>query len=174
MAHVFVFVEGRKVWMDLFLSDLSKRLYHYKLNNGMLGYIMPNAREIKLLDISVPEGCIPQLMGDLHPIALNTSFLRGKARLLSKVLRFLGKLKPVEKELYPLKWKSNNRILNQIKRRLAIFLFKRGIGIWEEIPYQTSGQVRHRWINIIPIGYGDDPKHSDSGLPMLPVGGELI
>jgi hypothetical protein len=168
MAHVFVVIEGRELWVNLFLEDLLKRRYSYPMMNGMTGYIEPNPREIRLFDITIPEASVPQLMSDLAPFSKNTSLLRGKAYFLRKLVLMFGKLKPVDEELYPFEWKS------KIGKKLAMFLFKKGIGIWKEIPYKSTYEVRHKWLNIIPIGYGEDHKEPNTGLVCSPKGGELI
>ena len=97
MAHVFGFAEARKTWLDVFLDDLSERRYPYTMNTGQVGWIQPNVREIKLLDVSVPEECIPQLMSDLSPFASpNMSLASGskaKAMQLAKGLRIAGGFK---------------------------------------------------------------------------------
>ena len=56
--------------MDVFLKDLNERTYHYRMNNGMEGWIHANPREVKLFDISIPEQCVPSLLNDLAPFVM--------------------------------------------------------------------------------------------------------
>lgn len=168
MAHVFVLAEGRELWMDLFLSDLLKRRYPYKMNNGMLGYIQPNPREVKLFDISVPEQCIPSLMSDLASgYANNDTKLRGVAHRISGTIRELAGLHSIN-TLPPIIeltfWKKVKKLVLMV------------LGRWEEerIDYQPTHEVRCKWLNIIPMGWKEDHKNPEDTRAMLPYGSELL
>ena len=67
MAHTIVVVEGPKTWYDLFLYDLENRQYTYKATHGRIGIIGPMVREIHMLDITVPEQNLEDLLADLAP-----------------------------------------------------------------------------------------------------------
>ena len=58
MAHVFVLVEARDTWMDIFIGDLLKRRYPYTMQNGQVAFMQPNPREVKLFDISVSPSAL--------------------------------------------------------------------------------------------------------------------
>lgn len=106
MAHVPILVEARKIWMDLFIKDLTERTYPYKTKSGQMGFGQVNVREIKLLDISIAEESIPYLMADLAPFAVSNphmapSPLKSKAWLLAKAIRVLTGLKPLSYDYEP-------------------------------------------------------------------------
>jgi len=217
MAHVFVFVEGRQVWFDLFLNDLNKRRYEYSRVDGGTGFIQPNAREIHLMDITLPKGSIPQLMSDLSPLAyraINTeSSQKDAAEKLAKGLRVAGGFRAIYPELdepvlvrdIPLIEPSLLKIVKKLEKIFILgwFVKRKRKKLWvlwkdikvSEVPYigryldmafrflredkpieeyKSSGEVRHKWINVMPIGIKDDWHHLESELKGLPEGGELI
>jgi len=94
MAHLFVIVEGREVWMKKFLSDLTNRRYPMKTKRGIV-HFEPNVREVKLLDISVPEDSLPYLLRDLAPFIDSNSPIKRKVKWLARLLRLLFGVKPV-------------------------------------------------------------------------------
>jgi len=110
MAHVFVLVEARELWMDCFLNDLLKRRYSYPTIRGGEGWVQPNPREIKLFDISVPEACVPSLMSDLAPFARERSTQsskKNKANMLAKTIQSMSGMKPIyPDEASPILWKD--------------------------------------------------------------------
>lgn len=174
MAHVFAFVEGRKTWFDLFLNDLNKRRYEYSCIDGNRRFIQPNAREIHLMNISVPKDAVPQLLSDLSPFAyraVNTvSEQKDAAAKLAKALRVMGGFRAIYPEFdKPTKWVKVpfvGKYLDKVAR------FFREDKPFEE--YKPSGELRHKWINVIPIGIKDDWCHPESEVKGLPKGGELI
>lgn len=89
MAHVFVGVEARKIWMDRFRTDLERRRYPYESIKGGTSFVQPNVREVKLFDITLPEDCMPYLMQDLQPVMLPAS---GKKKLILKIVRLFTRL----------------------------------------------------------------------------------
>ena len=166
MAHVFLLVEGRELWMDIFLNDLLKKRYFYKRGDGQSGYIQPNPREIKIFDVSLNEQCIPALMNDLTPFANNTTKLRGKAHILSETLRNVAGLHSIY-DLPPFPDKKTalkNRILELFRLKKA--------EVKDE--YKPTFDVRKRWVNIIPVGWAEDKKVGSAERPLYPVGGELV
>ena len=170
MAHVFILAEGREAWMKLFLKDLGERRYEYKMNNGNSGYVQPNAREIKLFDISIPESSISSLMADLSPFAENTSKQRGKAHLFANLLRESGNLRSIY-DIGGIPRKSRfRRFLDLGLETLHLKEPEK----FEEFPRTYA--LRKRWVNIIPIGWHEDrrsPSDKD-GYPHLPHGSELL
>lgn len=150
MAHVLVFAEGRETWYNLFVNDLTERRYMHKMANGGLAAIQPNVREVHLLDISVPEQCIPSLMADLSPYAKDTSRFRGLANLFANLLRKTFRLHSIY-DTYPFcnePW--HIRIKNYV---LESFRLKPKPKVLE---YKPTFEVRHKWVNIIPVGWFED------------------
>ena len=217
MVHVFVFVEGRKTWFDLFLSDLNKRRYEYRTINGGTSFIQPNSREIHLMDISIPKDAVPQLLSDLAPFAYRmddtVSDQKDKAEMLAKGIRVAGGFKPIYPEFdKPVFVKdiiviepNVLKLVKRIERILVLGWFvkrkrKKLWALWKdrkviEVPYigryldmafrflraekpleeyKSSGELRHKWINVMPIGIKDDWCHPESEIGGLPAGGELI
>lgn len=101
MAHVLCLVEARREWMDLFISDLTRRSYPYTAVNGQQLSMQVNPREVKLLDISIPEECIHYLMEDLAPCVDTLSTAKKKGWILSKLIRRLTGLKPLNHKVKP-------------------------------------------------------------------------
>ncbi len=148
MAHAFVLVEGRKLWLDLFIEDLTERRYAHQMADGTLGAIQPNVREVKLLDISIPEQCLPSLMSDLAPYAKDTSRLRGLANTFANTIRKVTKLHSIY-DSYPFEpWHVSlkNYILEFLKLKKKPKL----------IEYKPTFEVRHKWVNIISVGWSED------------------
>lgn len=144
MAHVFVAMEARQVWMDAFLHDLNMRRYQYTCVDGNTRMVQPNMREIRFFDCSLPEECIPLFLSDLAPFAVNDpsalhSDLKGiVGKIKNMIIKFVG-LKPLN--------------LDGIK---------------------ASGQCRHAWVNIIPFGWKEDNKDAITDMGYFPKGGELV
>ena len=103
------------MWFQRFLNDLNARRYPYTQIDGRQAYIMPNAREIHFMDITLPEQCIPYLMEDLSPTVQAKvdppSPLKVKAHYIAKALRFLFRLKPITGTFEP-SGQVQNRWLN--------------------------------------------------------------
>ena len=176
MAHVFVAIEARELWMDTFLNDLLKRRYPHKLLNGRIGWTQPNPREIRMFDITVPEACIPTLMSDLAPFMQSNPGLRSPkkdfASVVVKVLRIgsgLNSFYP-EKKTWLVKIPKIGKWLDRGVR----------IILKEKPPakeYEHSGETRHQWVNVLPIGWTTDEKDPNSKMGYLPKvegGGELV
>jgi len=170
MAHVLVLVEGRETWMNVFLNDLLKRRYPYTMMNGQMGMIQPNPREVKLFDISIPEESISFLMEDLAPFAGShgeSSVSKTKAKLLADVLGFSAGLNPIglnkKTRFYSLP--VIGKVIDRFLRYFKPAKFK---------GFKPSNEVRKQWVNIMPIGWKEDPKDPNSPIVNLPKGGELI
>ena len=173
MAHVFVLVEAREHYMDLFIQDMTERRYPSKRLDGQWSGVQPNLREIKLFDISVPEETIPYLMSDLAPYATPEknaldSPMKKLATFLMKGVREFAGLYPI----YPepdTKWKKIpivGKFLNKVARTFSK---------WEpKEEYKASGEVRHQWVNVMPVGWKEDQKDPKSTMFWLPTGGELV
>ena len=141
MAHVRCLVSARKAWMDLFISDLTRRTYPYTCVNGQKSSMQVNVRDWKLLDISLPEECIPYLMADLSPCLDTLSPDKKKGYFLAKLIRIVTGMKPLNHKVKP------------------------------------SGQIRHHFVNILPVGWSEDKVDPLCERPFLPLkngGGELI
>lgn len=172
MAHVFVGVEWRKVWGDLFLADLLKRRYPYKDMDGLTRMVQPNPREIKFYNISLPKECIPYLMRDIAPYAGNSpaslySPLKNKAGTIARVARLIGGLKPFKP--IPDSWVVRIPFVGKFLNKI-VKLFKTE----PALDYKASGEVRHQWINVMPIGWKEDNYDPSSDMRYLPKGGELV
>lgn len=225
MAHVFVLLEAREVWMQTFLNDLLERRYPYQMTNGNVGLIQPNPREIKLFDISLPKECIPLLMGDLAPFAHKAprtdSPLKDKAGMVAGVIREAGGLKPFndltkavseleEDEIKdmtvkeaPIVGKYYKKLSNCwfaklpfIKKKVRVL----GYALVKDLPFvgeylnklvrakmrddlsmfKATEEVRHSWVNVMPIGWKEDPTDPTApkgkfwNLPHTDKGGELL
>jgi len=171
MAHVFVLVEARKLWMDIFLGDLTKRRYPYPMMNGKMGLMQPNIREVKLLDISVPEASMPYLLSDLSPFIDSSSASKKHAALMGKMLRILGRLKPIYPTLRTKYYRVRviGKALDFIIRLFRPIKHKR---------YRPSGDIRNKWVNVMVLGWREDPKdprpQTKAAWPFIPKGGELV
>lgn len=140
MAHTLIVVEGRKMWMDAFIDDLTERRYHWvtKATDKKTGKkkplvieTMPNVREVKLLDISLPESAIPYLLDDLAPFwnesDTEKSFLKSKAVWIANLFRLFAGLRRINYDPTP------------------------------------SGEVRNKFINVVPIGWREDRFEDEKG-----------
>jgi hypothetical protein len=140
MAHVVTAVEGPQIWYDAFLYDLENRQYTYRGTSGLVGIIGPNIREIHLLDITVPEQNLPDLLSDLAPYVDARTSQKKSALFVQKGLWLAGKL-------------SN---------------FFKGVKLKTVPNAKASGNVRRRALNIMPLFWFEDPECLD-GDAILPL-----
>ena len=183
MAHVFVLAEARKVWMDLFIKDLTDRRYAANSMGGGCGNYQPNIREVKLFDISVPEQNIPQLLSDLAPFARERSTkspAKRQANMIARAIRLMAGFHPIYEAEEPVdtRWIKVPKIGKLLNKIANIFIEPKLV---EE--YHSSGEIRRAWANVIPIGWKEDPaepieegKNSPyfNMLPKTKRGGELL
>jgi len=107
------------MWYELFLQDLESQQYTYQATHNQIGVIGPMAREIHLLDITVPEQNLKDLLADLAPYTTTSSKQKTSAVLVKKAIWLAGqvsalfkgsKLKPIPdvKATYSLRKKAMN------------------------------------------------------------------
>ncbi len=172
MAHAIIGLEGRELWLDIFLADLLKRRYPYHDMDGLTRMIQPNPREIKFFDISLPKECIPFLMKDIAPYVANSSNslyspLKNKVGVVARVARLIGGLKPFQP--IPDSWVVKIPVVGKFLNKI-VMLFKTE----PVLDYETSGELRHQWVNVMPIGWKEDNYDPTSTMRYLPKGGELV
>lgn len=132
------------------MEDLEKCQYTYKATHGQIGIIGPMIREIHLLDITVPEQNLNELLKDLAPfIKPGASKQKNTALFVKKALWLAGKVS-------------------------ALFKGTR----LRPIPsvMEGSGRVRKQPLNIMPLFWFEDPvlKNHAWVLPKKGEGGEAL
>ncbi len=149
IAHVITAVEGPKIWYELFLYDLENRQYTYKGTHNQVGIIGPMVREIRLLDITVPEQNLKELLADLAPyVNISSSKQKKSAGFVKTIIWLGGKLSS---------------------------LFK-GVDLKPIPDVKPSKNLRRRALNIMPFFWFEDGVEPEPGLilPQKDGGGELL
>lgn len=148
MAHVLTLVEGPDIWYKIFLYDLENRQYTYKGTHNQIGIIGPNIREIHILDISVPEQNLEDLLSDLAPFTYDSSKQKKSAVFMRKAIWLMGKLSS----------------------------FFKGVKLKKIPGVEPSENVRRKALNIMPLFWFEDNVCYDGGLilPQKDGGGELL
>ncbi len=136
------------MWYELFLQDLESQQYTYKATHNQIGIIGPMLREIHLLDITVPEQNLKDLLADLAPYTTATSKQKTSAVLVKKTMWLVG---------------------------CVSALFK-GSKLKPIPDAEPSYNVRKKALNIMPLFWFEDGVEKNPGLilPKKGDGGELL
>ena len=136
------------MWYELFLQDLEAQQYTYKATHNQIGIIGPMLREIHLLDITVPEQNLNELLSDLAPYTTASSKQKTSAVLVKKAIWLAGTVSS---------------------------LFK-GSKLKSIPDAKPSGNVRKKALNVMPLFWFEDGICRDGGLilPQKEDGGELL
>ncbi len=148
IAHTIVAVEGPQPWYDLFLYDLEKQQYTYRATHNQVGIIGPMIREIHLLDITVPEQNLGDLLSDLAPYTNASSKQKASAILIKKAIWLGGKVSS----------------------------FFKGTKLKPIPDAKPSGNIRKKALNIMPLFWFEDRVVENPGLilPLKGKKGELL
>lgn len=136
------------MWYETFLQDLESQQYTYKATHNQIGIIGPMIREIHLLDITVPEQNLKDLLADLAPYTTATSKQKTSAVLVKKAIWLVG---------------------------LVSTIFK-GSKLKQIPDVKPSHNVRKKALNIMPLVWFEDGVVKNPGLilPAKDGGGELL
>ena len=136
------------MWYELFLQDLEAQQYTYKATHNQIGIIGPMLREIHLLDITVPEQNLKDLLADLAPYTTANSKQKTSAVLVKKAIWLAGTVSA---------------------------LFK-GSKLKPIPDAKPSDNVRKKALNIMPLFWFEDGVVKKLGLvlPQKDGGGELL
>ena len=85
------------MWYELFLQDLESQQYTYQATRNQVGIIGPMLREIHLIDITVPEQNLKDLLADLAPYTTTTSKQKTSAVLVKKAMWLAGMVSSIFK-----------------------------------------------------------------------------
>ena len=136
------------MWYELFLQDLEAQQYTYMATHNQIGIIGPMLREIHLIDITVPEQNLGDLLSDLAPYTTTSSKQKTSAVLVKKAIWLAG---------------------------MVSSLFK-GSKLKPIPDAEESRNVRKKALNIMPLFWFEDSviKKSTLVLPKKGDGGELL
>ncbi len=136
------------MWYELFLQDLESQQYTYKATHNQVGVMGPMLREIHLIDITVPEQNLKDLLADLAPYTTATSKQKTSAVLVKKAIWLVG---------------------------MVSALFK-GSKLKPIPDVEPSKAIRKKALNVMPLFWFEDGVTKNPGL-ILPIkgnGGELL
>ncbi len=136
------------MWYELFLQDLESQQYTYQATHNQIGVMGPMLREIHLLDITVPEQNLKDLLADLAPYTTATSKQKTSAVLVKKAIWLVGMVSSIFKG-------------SKLK----------------QIPdVEPSHNIRKKALNIMPLVWFEDGITKERGLilPLKDGEGELL
>ena len=96
IVHCFVLMESQRKYLDDYTTWLLDRKYPTTFPNQSGLIMQPNVREVRLYDISIPEGSFNFLLSDLSPYNQGAGNIKGKLQFGTKLMQKALGLSPVQ------------------------------------------------------------------------------